>query len=74
MGDMLLVENTILPVGLKTYGIARDTEMNKMFRDMFSLPEPLDLIKIMIETEVAMVDEYVISWYESYKRKESSSG
>jgi transposase len=74
MGDMLLVENTILPLGLKTYGIARDTEMNKLFRDMFSLPEPVYLIKIMIETEVAMVDEYVISWHETHERKEDRSG
>ena len=45
MGDMPLVEGEILPLGIKTYAVARDTELNKLLRKTFDLPEPLDLIK-----------------------------
>ncbi len=47
MGDILVVENCILPLGVKTYAIARDTELNVLFRKIFSLPEPRVLIKVI---------------------------
>ena len=49
MGDMLLVEGEILPLGVKTYAVARDIELNKLLRRTFDLPEHLDLIKILNE-------------------------
>jgi transposase len=63
MGDMLIVENKLMPLGMKTYGVARDTALNKLFRKTFLLPEPLDLIKILSEIELTKVNEYVINWY-----------
>jgi len=66
MGDMLLVENRILPLGLKTYAIARDTEMNRLFRKIFLLPDPLELIKVMSEAEKARIDDYVLKWYDAW--------
>ena len=68
MGDMLLVENQILPLELKSYGVARDTELNRLFRKLFSLPDPLETIKILGETEIAKVDDYVQKWYELQKK------
>lgn len=65
MGDMLLVENRIMPLGMKTYALARDTELNRLFRKIFSLPEPLELIKALNEVEMAQVDDYVRAWYEA---------
>ncbi len=62
MGDMLLIENTIVPLGLKSYGVSRDTELNKYFRETFSLPAPTELIRVLNETELAKVDEYVLNW------------
>ena len=63
MGDMLLVEGAILPIGVKTYAVARDTELNKLFRQLFDLPEPLDLIKILNEDALQQIDACVIQWY-----------
>jgi transposase len=74
MGDVLITETVILPIGMKAYSIGRDTEMNKLFREMFSLPDPVKLIKILIDTELSRIDDYVISWYESYKRARVGSG
>ncbi len=54
---------------MKAYGIGRDTDLNKMFRRMFSLPDPVDLIKILIDSEKSRIDEYVINWYKMYKNK-----
>ena len=68
MGDMLLVENTILPLGLKVYGVARDTELNQLIRETFSLPNPLELIKVLSEAEIARVDDYVGAWYEERRQ------
>src|SRR5665648_406528 len=65
MGDMLLVEGEILPLGVKTYAVARDTELNKLLRKTFDLPEPLDLIKILNEGAVQQIDTCVIQWYEN---------
>ncbi len=62
MGDMLLIENTILPLGLKSYSVSRDTALNQYFRETFSLPEPTELIKVLNEVELAKVDEYVLNW------------
>ena len=69
MGDILLVENRILPLGVKTYAIARDTELNALFRKIFSLPEPRVLIKVMSDSEVARVDYYVRRWYEAWLKE-----
>jgi transposase len=66
MGDMLLVENRILPLNMKVYGVARDTRLNRLYREIFSLPDPIALIKVLSETEVARVDDYVRTWYESW--------
>jgi transposase len=73
MGDILLVENQILPLGFKTYGVARDTELNRLFREIFSLPDPLELIKVMSEAEIAKVDDYVRTWYELWLEKNTPS-
>lgn len=73
MGDMLLVENQILPLGLKVYGLSRDTDLNRLFRDMFSLPDPLELIKVLNEEEIARVDDYVCAWYEARQQTSSAS-
>ncbi|NTW73081.1 MAG: IS1634 family transposase [Eubacteriaceae bacterium] len=64
MGDMLLVEGEILPLGVKTYAVARDTELNKLLRKTFDLPEPLDLIKILNEGALEQIDACVLQWYE----------
>ncbi len=69
MGDMLLVENCILPLGLKTYAIARDTELNALFRKIFSLPEPQVLIKVISDSEISRVDYYVRKWYETWEKE-----
>ncbi len=66
MGDMLLIENSVMPLEMKIYGIARDTEMNRMFRELFSLPDPLELIKVLSEEEKARIDGYVQKWYEKW--------
>ena len=71
MGDLLLVENEILPLGLKVYGVARDTELNQLIRETFSLPNPLELIKVLNEAEIARVDEYVCAWNE--ERQQTST-
>lgn len=65
------VENIILPLGVKTYAIARDTELNQLFRKIFSLPEPLKLIKVLSEAEMAQVDDYVRKWYEAWLKTKS---
>ena len=54
--------------------IGRDTAMNKLFREMFSLPDPAELIKILIDTENSRIDEYVHNWYESFERGKDWSG
>lgn len=64
MGDMLPVEGKILPLGVKTYAIARDTELNKLLRKTFDLPEPLDLIKTLNEGALQQIDACVLQWYE----------
>jgi len=63
MGDMLLVEGEISPLGVKTYAVARDTELNKFLRRTFDLPAPLDLIKILNEGALQQIDACVIHWY-----------
>jgi len=65
MGDLLLVEGEILPLGVKTYAVARDTELNKLLRKTFDLPEPPDLIKILSESALQQIDACVIQWYEN---------
>ncbi len=64
MGDMLLVEGEILPLGVKTYAVARDTDLNKLLRKTFDLPEPLDLIKVLNEGALHKIDASVLQWYE----------
>jgi len=67
MGDLLLVENQILPLGMKSYSLARDTALNQRFRQLLSLPNPLDLIRRLSEEEIAQVDAYVLQWHEARK-------
>ena len=66
MGNMLLVENCILPLEMKTYGIAGDTELNQLFRKIFVLPVPQELIKVLNEAETAKTDEYDQNWHEAW--------
>jgi len=65
LGDILLIENEILPLGMKTYAIARDTELNKWLRKNFSLPEPTELIQVLNATETAQIDGYIRTWHEN---------
>ncbi len=71
MGDLLLVKTRILPLGLKVYAVARDSDLNRLFRKLFYLPEPTELIRILDRLEMAHLDEYVQNWYE--KQLESSN-
>lgn len=70
MGDILLVENKILPLGMNTYAVARDTELNKLYRKIFSLPEPTELIQVLNATEFAQIDDYVLLWYERWLKEQ----
>jgi transposase len=65
MGDMLLVEGEILPLGIKTYSVARDTKLNKLLRSTFDLPEPTELIKILNEAVLQQIDTSILNWYKS---------
>jgi len=69
MGDMFLTETQILPLKMKIYGVARDSELNKLFRNLFSLSEPQTIISGMNEAEKSKTDHYVLKWYET-KEKE----
>ncbi len=69
MGDMLLVESRILPLEMKSYAIARDTELNQLFRRIFSLPEPQMFIEVLDASETSQVDDYVQKWYETWIQK-----
>lgn len=66
MGDMLIVENQILPLGVQSYAVARDSELNRLFRKTFELPEPSELIKILNIQALTRVDECVLRWYENW--------
>jgi len=68
MGDLLLVESTILPLGLNSYSIARDTELNQLLRKKFSLPDPEELIQVLSEAENAKAADRVFQWYEEWKK------
>jgi hypothetical protein len=70
MGDMLLVESAILPLGMKAYAVARDTELNKLFRKIFSLPDPTELTQVLNATELAQVDDYVLTWFERWLKEQ----
>jgi transposase len=65
MGDMLLVEGEILPLGIKTYAVARDTELNKFIRKTFELPEPVVIIKILNDAVSEQIDECILGWYKN---------
>jgi len=56
-----------------TYAIARDTELNQLFRKIFPLPDPLELIKGLHETQKAQIDEYVLKWYKTWMKSTSTS-
>jgi len=73
MGDMLLVEGEILPLGVKTYSVARDTELNKFIRKTFGLPEPVAMIKILNDAVLMQIDECVLQWYENQFGKSQTS-
>lgn len=66
MGDMLLIENTIQPLGVKSYGVSRDTELNQFFRTIFSLPAPTELIRVLNDAELARIDERVLNWQQAW--------
>lgn len=70
MGNMLLIESTILPVDMKKYSVARDTDLNRLFRQTFSLPEPRKLIMVLNAAEIAKSDEYVQKWYEAWLQEQ----
>jgi hypothetical protein len=72
MGNMLLVENNIMPLEMKTYGVARDSKLTKLFREIFSLPEPQTLIKVLNEAEIARVDEYVRKWHKAWIQEQQA--
>ena len=65
LGDLLLVQNEILPIGLNTYAVGRDCALNRLFRKLFCLPDPLDLIKVLGRIEADSLDDKVKSWYEA---------
>lgn len=67
MGDMILVEGEILPLGIKTYSVGRDSKLNKILRNTFDLPEPTVLIKILNEAVLQQIDARVLNWYESVR-------
>jgi len=73
MGDMLLVEGEILPLGVKTYAVARDTGLNKFIRKTFGLPEPAAMIKILNDAVLKQIDECVLQWYENQFGKSPAS-
>lgn len=60
MGDLLLVEGEILPLGVKTYSVARDTELNKLLRIAFNFP--IALIKISSEGAINQIYACVINF------------
>ncbi len=72
MGDMLLVENKILPLGMKTYSVARYSKLAQLFRKIFSLPEPQTLIRVLNEAEVARTDEFVRNWHQAWIQEQKS--
>ena len=72
MGDILLTEITVLPLGYKTYSVGRDTELNKMFRNLFSLPEPRALIRVLNEKEQSKIDAYILKWHEDWKKDKTN--
>jgi len=60
-----------MPLGMKIYVIARNTELSQLFRKIFSLPDPLKLIKVLSEAEMAQVDNCVRKWYEAWLKAKS---
>lgn len=62
MGDMLLLEHSFLPLEIKSCSLVRDTELNQLFRKIFSLPEPLVSIKALNEIKFSQIDAYVAKW------------
>ena len=66
MGDMLIVENQVVPLGVKSYAVASDSELNRLFLKTFGLPEPVELIKILNDKALTRVDECVLRWYETW--------
>ena len=73
MGDMLIVENVIEPLGLKNYAIGRDADLNKRLRAKFQLPNPVELVRVLNDAEFNKVDEYVQIYYDSRKSKRKMS-
>jgi transposase len=65
LGDLLLVQNKILPLDLNIYSVGRDCEITQLFRKLFCLPDPLDLIKVLGRIEAESLDDKVKSWYEA---------
>jgi hypothetical protein len=64
MGNMLITETTLEPLERKSYGVARDTDLNKLFRKKFSLPDPYDLIRVLNEAERSKMKDYIQTWYD----------
>ena len=73
MGDLLLTAVEIQPLGVKSYAVARDCEMNKLLRRIFQLPNPVDLIKVLNDAESARMKDAVKSWYKNWLLKNRSS-
>lgn len=74
MGDMLIVENQVLPIEMKTYALGRDTELNQRFRRLFSLPDPQEVMSVLRESEFAQIDAYVLKWHEASEQTKRAPG
>jgi transposase len=72
MGNILLTDTKIMPVEMKVYRVGRDSKLTQLFRELFSLPEPHMLIRVLNEAEIARVDEYVLKWYEAWLQEQKA--
>lgn len=55
---------------MEIFTVARDTELNQLFRKVFSLPEPEMLINILNEKQISQADTYLCRWYETWIKNE----
>ncbi len=72
MGNIRLTKTNIQPVGLTVYGVANDTELNKYFREAFSLPDPVEYVKKMNEKEASNIRRFALRWYRGWLARNRS--
>ena len=72
MGDLLVTSVEIMPLGINSYAVARDCEMNRMIRRIFQLPDPVKLIKVLNDAENARVEESIKLLYKEWLIKNDS--